>query len=152
MANLKEVSRAFNTAKKNLLINKISLLHCVSSYPANYKNCNLASIGLMRKIFKCSVGWSDHTVDQDVIVRAINKWGAEDIELHFDLEGKGYEANLGHCWLPKNSKNLISQVSKYKLIDGNFKKNYSTVERHERHWRADPSDGLRPLLNQRKKI
>ncbi len=152
MAKLKEVSNALNSANKYLNKKKISLLHCVSSYPASFKNCNLASIGLMRTKFKCSIGWSDHTVDQDVILRAVNHWGAEDIELHFDLDGKGFEAGVGHCWLPKESKNLINKINKNNTMDGTFKKTPSVVESLERKWRADPIDGLRPLKFQRKKI
>ena len=47
------------------------------------------------------MSWSDHTVDSGVINRAINRWGAEVVEFHMDLEGAGEEFESGHCWLPK---------------------------------------------------
>ena len=69
MATFKEVQKAFNTLKK--FNNNISLLHCVSAYPANPKSCNLQSIKFLKKKFKCPVGWSDHTVNPLIILNAI---------------------------------------------------------------------------------
>lgn len=152
MSNLKEIKSAYRQAKKFLKTSKISILHCISSYPANYKNCNLQSIKILKENFKCSIGWSDHSVDKSVINRAINHWGAEDIEMHFDLDGKGFEANVGHCWFPKDSKEIIDAIKKNKEIDGKKIKQPSKVEMHERWWRADPSDGLRPLKKIRGKL
>lgn len=152
MANLNEVRNSYNIAKKYLSKSKISILHCVSSYPANYKNCNLRSIEILRSNLKCSIGWSDHTVDKSVINRAINYWGAEDIEMHFDIDGKGFEASVGHCWLPKDSKEIIESIQKNIKIDGLGYKKPSIVEKQERFWRADPQDGLRPLKIIRNKL
>jgi len=152
MANMREVEKAFKSATKYLNKNKLSLLHCVSSYPASYKQCNLSSISTLRSNFKCKVGWSDHTTDKDVINRAVNYWQASEIEMHFDIDGKGFEANAGHCWLPHDCYNLISAIRKNKIIDGVSKKKPSDVEKLERNWRADPRDGLRPLLKIRNKF
>ena len=70
MATFEEVQRAFNTLKK--FNNNVSLLHCVSAYPANPTSCNLQSIKFLKKKFKCSVGWSDHTVNSLIILNAQN--------------------------------------------------------------------------------
>ena len=145
MANINEVTKAFDVAVKFNQRKNVSLLHCVSSYPANFKNCNLSSIGFLRSKFNCKVGWSDHTVDPDVLNRAINHWNAEEIEMHFDLDGKGFEANVGHCWFPKDSKILIDSIKKNQILDGIKQKKPSVAEKDERNWRADHSDGLRPL-------
>ena len=45
--------------------------------------------------------------NSNVIVRAIHKWGVKDIELHYDLDKKGYEFKGGHCWLPHQASKLI---------------------------------------------
>lgn len=152
MANMQEVKKAFKLAKKYLNKNKLSFLHCVSSYPASYKQCNLSSIKTLRSNFKCKVGWSDHTTDKDVIIRAVNYWHADEIEMHFDIDGNGFEANAGHCWLPKDCYDLINTIRKNELMDGLDGKKPSDVEKLERNWRADPRDGLRPLLKIRNKI
>lgn len=152
MANMQEVEKAFKSATKYLNKNKVSLLHCVSSYPTSYKHCNLSSINTLRLNFKCKVGWSDHTTDKDVINRAINRWHANAIEMHFDIDGNGFEANAGHCWLPKDCYDLINSIRKNKLMDGLGRKKPSDAEKLEKNWRADPRDGLRPLLKIRNKI
>lgn len=146
MANLKEIIKAYNFAKKNnKLKNNVELMHCVSSYPASYKHCNLSFIKTLKDRLKAKVGWSDHSVDFDVINRAFHKWEADSFELHFDLDKKGYEANVGHCWLPNDCKKIITSLKKFNEIDGSKIKKMSKEEKVESNWRSDPIDGYRPL-------
>ena len=93
----------------------------------------------------CEVGWSDHTVEPAVIHRAIHRWGARIIEFHLDLDGKGEEFEAGHCWLPDQIAAVIRDVKKGFEADGNGIKEPVPSELSDRMWRADPSDGLRPL-------
>lgn len=145
MASFKEVEKAVNTLKKNRC-KKISLLHCVSSYPANILSCNLKSINFMRDFFKCEIGWSDHTVNPLLIYSAIRNYKASLVEFHLDLDGKGWEYKSGeHCWLPHEIKTIIEFLKKEKKINGTFKKNFSIAEKKQRMFRADPLDGLRPM-------
>ena len=51
-----------------------------------------------------SVGYSDHTANSGVIQRAVNGYNIDLVEFHLDLDGNGFEYNLGHCWLPKMKK------------------------------------------------
>jgi sialic acid synthase SpsE len=150
MANFIEVRKAFNILKKNN--KKISLLHCVSAYPANSKYCNLKSIQFLKKKFKCPVGWSDHTVDPLVIFNAVRNQKAEIIELHFDLDGSGWEEKEGnhHCWLTKDLEKMLFYINHEDDVEGKLYKKFSLVEKNERRYRADPSDGLRPLKEFRK--
>lgn len=151
MANLNEVKNAIKILKRNNC-QKITLLHCVSNYPANVEDCNLKSIKFLKKKFRVPVGWSDHTKDFLILSRVISQYDAKDIEMHIDLDGKGYEFKSGHCWLPGESKKLISFFNSIKKIDGKFMKKNSKSENDERKWRADNFDGLRPLLMTRKKF
>ena len=152
LATLKEVSKAVQILKKNNC-KKISLLHCVSSYPAKIYSCNLNSIDFLRKKFNCEIGWSDHTVNQLLVYSAIKNHKASYVELHVDLDGKGWENKSGkHCWLPNHINNLINYIKNEKKIDGQFKKNFSKDEKLERRLRADPDDGLRPIKYFRKKL
>ena len=150
MSNFREVKAAVNILKKNKC-KKISLLHCVSNYPATPTSCNLKSIKFMKKKLNKEVGWSDHTVNPLVIYSAIKKFGANIIEFHFDLDGRGWESIGGdHCWLPENTKMLKNFIDNENKVSGKFYKNYSKFEIKERKLRADPTDGLRPLKNFRK--
>lgn len=149
MATLNEVAEAVKTLKSSG-VKDFALLHCVSSYPAAVQDCNLSVIKTLREKFKCRVGWSDHSVCEEVIYRALYKWGAQIIEFHLDLDGKGREFGAGHCWLPERIGSVIKKIKSGVLADGNGKKMPIKSEMKERRWRADPADGLRPLLKTRR--
>ncbi|WP_148214005.1 N-acetylneuraminate synthase family protein [Desulfohalobium retbaense] len=154
----------------------LTLLHCVSGYPAPPNQCNLAAIETIRNAYaqlsepcprtpdhgprtpdigapaSIQVGWSDHSVSPGVIHRAVHRWGAKMIEFHLDLEGEGEEYSAGHCWLPDEIKPVIDTVQKGFQADGNGRKEPMASEADDRNWRADPEDGLRPLKKFRNDI
>jgi sialic acid synthase SpsE len=148
MATLDEVDDAV-VALRSSRIKDFSLFHCVSSYPAPLEDCNLSAIQTLREKFNCRVGWSDHTVLEEVICRAVYRWGAQIIEFHLDLDGKGEEFSVGHCWLPDKIEPVIKKIKRGMLTDGSGVKIPLESEIKERDWRTDPSDGLRPLLKTR---
>ena len=151
MATLPEVEHAVSVLHR-AGCKDLTLLHCVSSYPVRPNDCNLAAISTLRDAFKCPVGWSDHSVQPDVIYRAVHRWGAELIEFHLDLEGKGPEFATGHCWLPAQIQPVIASVRVGVAADGDKEVRPAPGELKEREWRADPSDGLRPLRATRRQL
>jgi len=86
LANLKEISEVYKTAKHSGC-KKLVLLYCVSSYPAKNKDFNLNNISILKKKFKCEIGFSDHSTDNSVAMLAVSK-GARVIEKHIALEGQ----------------------------------------------------------------
>lgn len=148
MADEAEVLRAVDAARDAGAID-FSLMHCVSAYPTPLADANLAAIETLRNLTGCSVGWSDHTVSPAVLYRAIHRWGAESIEFHIDLEGEGAEFQSGHCWLPERIAAVIASVKEGFAADGDGVKRPVPPEESDRLWRADPEDGLRPLMETR---
>jgi len=144
MATIDEIKHAVSVLKENGC-KEPTLLHCTSAYPTPYKEANLAAIQTIRQATACKVGWSDHTVEPAVIQRAIHHWGAQIIEFHLDLDGQGEEFEAGHCWLPNQIAGVISDANKGLLSDGKGIKEPIPSEMSDRLWRADPTDGLRPL-------
>lgn len=151
MASIEEVVHANDILKNAGSINH-AFLHCVSAYPTPPKETNLSAIKHMRDKLNCKIGWSDHTVNPAVLYRAINKWGAEIIEFHIDLEGEGAEFSSGHCWLPDQIQEVISNIREGFECDGSGKKIPQPSEINDRAWRADPQDGLRPLKTTRNEL
>jgi len=144
MALIEEIKHAVEVLRNNGCSSP-SLLHCTSAYPTPHFEANLAAIETIRQATGCQVGWSDHTVERAVINRAINRWGAKVIEFHLDLDGQGEEYSSGHCWLPQQISAVIREVKMSFEADGNGVKEPVPSELPDRAWRADPSDGLRPM-------
>jgi N-acetylneuraminate synthase len=144
MATMDEIRRAIEVLRQ-AGCKDLTLLHCTSAYPTAPAECNLAAIKTVREACQCSVGWSDHTVQPAVVYRAIHRWGAALVEFHLDLDGQGEEFRGGHCWLPHQIKPVIETVRIGFTADGTGEKVPAPCELADCDWRADPSDGLRPL-------
>ena len=65
MASLKEIDLTYRTAKK-YGANDITLLYCVSNYPAKNSDFNINNIKILKEKYNCRVGLSDHSLDQNV--------------------------------------------------------------------------------------
>ena len=158
MANIEEIHSSLELLLENGC-SDITILHCSSIYPTKHYNANLNFINTMKEKFQkfqtdanIKYGWSDHTVDESVIYRSVNKFDCNFIEFHLDLDGKGSEFDSGHCWLPDQISHVINNINKSIESDGNKNKKMIDDEINERDWRADPDDGLRPIKKIRDNI
>ncbi|WP_019530930.1 N-acetylneuraminate synthase family protein [Dasania marina] len=149
MATIEEIDHAVAVLQQ-AGCQQLTLLHCVSAYPTPIDECNLAVIETLRQRYHCAVGWSDHSRQPAVLHRAVQQWRAEVIEFHIDLDGQGEEYQAGHCWLPEQISAVTSVYQPAPPMDGNGIKTVAASELPDRDWRADPRDGLRPLLAKRK--
>lgn len=149
MATLPEIAAAAGTLK-SAGAGDITLLHCVSAYPTPVADANLAAIETIRDATGCAVGWSDHTRKACVIERAVHRWGATAVEFHLDLDGSGAEFAAGHCWLPHEIAPVIARIRESVAADGTGHKVSQPSEADDREWRADPTDGMRPLRHVRR--
>ena len=144
MATMDEIIGAAATLN-NAGATDITLLHCVSAYPTPASQANLSAIAAIREATGLKVGWSDHTRRPAVIERAAHHWNAAAIEFHLDLDGQGAEYAAGHCWLPEEIAPVIARIRESRVADGSGFKGPQPSELSDRDWRADPSDGMRPL-------
>lgn len=131
----------------------LTLLHCRSIYPTPIEACDMGMILNLHKIFRgCEHGWSDHTGHPAAIMAAMG-YGARMIECHLDVDGSGSEAPGGHCWLPETLAATITLATQMKIAMGYPDKiGPHPFEEPERAWRADPIDGLRPMLAKRAEL
>ena len=83
MSYAEEIGEAV-TAIRKAGNNNITVLHCVSSYPAQAEEVNLKKIPAIKNKFKVKVGFSDHTIGSAAAIGAVC-FGAEVIEKHFTL-------------------------------------------------------------------
>jgi len=108
MATLQEIREAVATARK-AGTRDITLLKCVSSYPANPSEMNLKTIPDIEKRFGLPVGLSDHTMGTGVATAAV-ALGATFIEKHFTLSRKIKTPDSFFSLEPHELKELAANV------------------------------------------
>ena len=74
-------------AVREVLREKITLLHCTTSYPAKPESINLACLETLKKAFPVDVGFSDHSEGLHIPIAAV-ALGAKIVEKHFTLDKK----------------------------------------------------------------
>ena len=84
-STLKEISAAVKVL--NLRKNSLTIMHCNSSYPTPLEDVNLNVLKKIKKKYKYSIGYSDHTLSLAVPVGSI-ALGASIIEKHFTISRK----------------------------------------------------------------
>lgn len=84
MSDLEEVREAVG-ALRGAGCKDLTLLHCVSNYPADPKDANLRAMKTLADAFGVPVGWSDHTPGWATSAAAV-ALGAAVIEKHFTLD------------------------------------------------------------------
>lgn len=152
MSSKLELSNLNKLLKKNSNNNTV-IMHCRSLYPCDPTFAHLNFIKYLKKEFNTKIGWSDHTNNKYVILEAAMTLNSDYIELHVDLDDKkGFEGNVGHCYKISEVKEIIEHLNTRKKILGSQKFKSLIKEKKEISWRADPIDGLRPLIAQRKKL
>lgn len=94
MANLDEIKFSYNYLKKNGA-KDIIVLYCVSNYPSKDEDFNINNIKILKNIFGCKVGFSDHSNNIEIAKCALAA-GAEIFEKHFALEKqkKGFDVEF----------------------------------------------------------
>jgi N-acetylneuraminate synthase len=85
-ASQAELDAAYaSTAGRQALRDHVTLLHCVTQYPAPPASVHLRAMDTMRAAFGLPVGYSDHTLGIEVSIAAVAR-GATVIEKHFTLD------------------------------------------------------------------
>ena len=97
------------------------LMHCVSTYPMNYKDANLNTIKTLREAFNCNVGYSGHESGLAVSYAAA-ALGITSLERHITLDRAMYGSDQAASLEPAALKNLVSAVRKIQIALGDGKK------------------------------
>lgn len=119
MSQVSEIDFTVNYLKKRKA--KFALLHCVSAYPAAFKDINLTMLKLLKKRYKVTVGYSGHERGYIAPLAAV-AFGAKIIEKHFtldrSLEGPDHNISL----TPEGLIKLVDRIRAVEEIIGNGKK------------------------------
>lgn len=128
MATLSEIEQALEVLQKaGMTLDKITVLHCSTDYPAPMKDVNLLSMITIKDTFGVSVGYSDHTEGIEVSIAAV-ALGASIIEKHLTLDrnlpGPDHKASIE----PSEFKRMVSAIRNIELARGDGGKKPSTHE------------------------
>ena len=126
MCTLDEIEEAVKVLKENGT-DSISLLHCTTAYPTDYKDVNLNAMYTLKKRFGYPIGYSDHTLGSQIPIAAV-AMGAQIIEKHFTLsrtmEGPDHKASLE----PNELKKMVSDIRCVEAAMGSYEKKATQIE------------------------
>ncbi len=134
MAFKKELSKVINIFKKNNF-KKYVVLQCTAKYPNDDKDVNLNSMIFIKNKYKCTVGYSDHTLDDLACINSV-VMGAKVIEKHFTTDNNLPGADNAISMNPINFKEMVKKIKRTYLQIGKYDlkpTTYETAERKKRH-------------------
>jgi N-acetylneuraminate synthase len=109
------------------LLERVTLLHCVTEYPAPPASVNLRAMDTMAQAFGLPVGYSDHTAGTAVSLAAVAR-GATVIEKHFTLDrtlpGPDHAASLE----PGELRSLVADIRIIEASLGSYRKGPAAAE------------------------
>ncbi|MEK7067677.1 MAG: pseudaminic acid synthase [Patescibacteria group bacterium] len=108
LASIAEIALAIKILKANGSP-QVAVLHCVSSYPAEASQMNLATIPDIAKRFKVVAGLSDHTIGIVAPIAAVSL-GAHIIEKHFTFNRADGGPDAAFSLEPDELKEMVRSV------------------------------------------
>jgi len=128
MCTLDEVSFALRIfLDQGLPLDRITVLHCTTEYPAPMVDVNLNAMHSIKEAFNVNIGYSDHTMGIEVPIAAV-AMGANVIEKHITLDrsmlGPDHSASL-EC---NEFKNMVLAIRNIELALGSYSKAPSESE------------------------
>ncbi|SDK80149.1 N-acetylneuraminate synthase [Modicisalibacter muralis] len=127
MCWLGEVEAALRTLKK-VGAAEITLLHCVTEYPAPYDEINLSAMATLSNAFGVKVGYSDHTAGIEIPIAAV-AMGATVIEKHFTLDAAMSGPDHAASMEPGDFQRMVQAIRHVESARGDGLKQPAPCER-----------------------
>ena len=126
-SSLPEVTRAVSLIKK-YGGKQVIVLHCVSAYPAAYREMNLNVLPFLAKKLRCIVGLSDHTEGIEASLAAV-ALGAKVIEKHFTIDRRLAGGDNRISLRPEEFRHMVDSIRKIECALGRPQKAVTSSER-----------------------
>lgn len=127
MTELHEMADTVNTLK-NAGCTDMTLLHCISHYPAETEDLNLDIIPYINSVLNVPVGYSDHYPGVDACIAAA-MLGASVIETHFTLDKTREGGDHAHSADPADLGYLKKQMDLFFKMKGNRENIFNRPDR-----------------------
>jgi len=142
---IEEALALIRAATPGPLVDRVALLHCVSSYPTPADQANLRSIPFLRERFGLTVGYSDHTLGTLAAVAAV-ALGARIVEKHFTYRREGQ--TFGDHQLsaePAEFADMVRRIRQVERLRGAYDKVCQPAEEPVRQVARRSLAAARPL-------
>jgi len=116
LSDINQIEKTYKFAKA-CGINDLTLLYCVSSYPAKPDDFNLLNLKEFFKRFNCRIGFSDHSTNNIVATTAVSL-GADIIEKHISLLGDTKSPDVKFSLKGREIKQYREDINLAYLIKG----------------------------------
>ena len=100
---------------------QITLMHCVSEYPASPADCNISAMSTLKAAFGYPVGFSDHTMGASVAIAAV-ALGAKVIEKHLTLNSRMKGPDHKASFSPGQFQKFVEQIREVECALGSGRK------------------------------
>ena len=132
MANIHEIKSAYQILRNGT--EKIALLHCISAYPTQEQDANLAAIYELQDKFDCVIGQSDHTNDIQVPLYAVAA-GAQIIEKHYKIDDDMDCIDKPVSITQKQMTKMVQKIRRIESIFGDGRVDISRVQEGTKQFR-----------------
>ncbi len=99
----------FNAESLKALRDKVTILHCVTDYPAKPEDLNLDAIRQLQSAFKLPVGYSDHSLGVEACCGAVTL-GASCLEKHITLDKTMAGPDHAASSNPEEFRSFVSSI------------------------------------------
>lgn len=131
MGGQKELDDALNVITR--YHSEISILHCLSQYPSEYKNINLESIRFLQDHYSdYTIGYSDHSIGIVVPVVAVGL-GAKIIEKHVTLDRNMKGTDHRGSLEPEGIWRMVRDIRNIEMAMGEYGLTASDATREARY-------------------
>ncbi len=120
MSTMSDIEKAIKIFKKHNC--PFELMHCHSAYPMPIEEANLKLIPILKKKFKCKVGYSGHEVAATNVSVPAVLMGATSIERHVTLSRSYYGYDQASSLEPEGLMRLVRDIRILNKIMGDGKK------------------------------
>lgn len=125
MGGIEEIDNALEVITRHH--KKVSILHCLSQYPSEYKNINLNSIHFLKDRYpEFEIGYSDHSIGIAIPLAAM-AMGATTIEKHITLDRRMKGTDQAGSLAPDGMHRMVRDVRNLEMALGEMKKERSNA-------------------------
>ena len=126
MSTMKDIEKAVKIFRKYNC--PFELLHCHSAYPMPLEEANLNMIPILKKKFRCKVGYSGHEKGMQITLAAV-VLGVTSVERHITLDKYMYGSDQ---FISVNPMDLIKMCKIIRIIEKSMGDGKKTLREEER--------------------